>query len=115
MKHDTIISLNNLEIDVLIHTLDEVISSSQKVPEVITEAVRQELFAELDITLFLSKLKEKLGKEKIEQVNNQKDLDGDKDKLYLITLSDNELDYLRNGDYSEVEIVVEQILEQINT
>ena len=50
MKDDTIVGLSVLEIDLLINILDEVVSS-QKIPEVITEEIRQELFAELDIVI----------------------------------------------------------------
>jgi hypothetical protein len=73
MKDDTIIALNTLEIDLLINILDEIVSS-QKIPEVITDEIRQELFAELDITKILTDLKNKLGKEKflqLEDLENQ--------------------------------------------
>jgi len=69
MKDDTIVALNTLEIDLLINILDEVVSS-QKVPNVITEEIRQELFAELDISKILTDLKEKLRKEKFEQLED---------------------------------------------
>ena len=109
MKGDTVISLNVLEIDMLIHILDEVVSS-QKIPEVITEEIRQELFAELDITKILTDLKTKLGVEKFKQID---DVDTNQGTTYAINLLDSEIDWLRNGDYGEVEIIVENILKQV--
>jgi predicted MPP superfamily phosphohydrolase len=112
MKNDTIVALNTLEIDLLINILDEVVSS-QKIPEVITEEIRQELFAELDIAKILTDLKEKLGKEKFEQLEDLVEEEQNEVRTYAIKFSDNDIDYLRQGDYSEIETVVEDILEQI--
>jgi len=66
MKDDIIIALNTLEIDLLINILDEVVSS-QKIPDIVNESIRQELFTELDIAKILTDLKQKLEKEKFEQ------------------------------------------------
>jgi len=112
MKDDTIIGLSVLEIDLLINILDEVVSS-QKIPDVITEEIRQELFAELDIAKILTDLKEKLGKEKFEQLEDLVEEEQNETRTYAIKFSENDLDYLRQGDYSEIETVVEDILEQI--
>jgi hypothetical protein len=112
MKNDTIVALNTLEIDLLINILDEVVSS-QKIPEIITEEIRQELFAELDIAKILTDLKEKLGKEKFEQLEDLVEEEQNEVRTYAIKFSDNDIDYLRQGDYSEIETVVEDILEQI--
>ena len=110
MKDDTIVSLNTLEIDLLIHILDEVVSS-QKIPEVITEEIRQELFAELDIAKILTDLKEKLGGEKFLQLEDSDS--EDEERLHIIKLSNWDIESLTNGDFTEVEPVVENILEQI--
>ena len=112
MKDDTIVALNTLEIDLLINILDEVITE-HKIPEVINEEVMQELFTELDLTKILNDLKEKLGKEKFEQLENLTDEVQNETRTYAVKFSDNDIHYLRNGDYSEVEEIVENILDQI--
>jgi hypothetical protein len=112
VKDDTIVALNILEVDVLIHILDEIVSE-HKIPEVITEEIREELFAELDIAKILNDLKEKLGKEKFEQLQDLVEEEQNEVRTFAIKFSDNDIDYLRNGDYGEVEIVVTHILQQI--
>ena len=109
MKDDTIIGLSVLEIDLLINILDEIVSS-QKIPEVITEEIRQELFAELDIAKILTDLKNKLGGEKFLQLE---DVDSGEVRLHIIKLSDWEIESLTNGDFTEVDPVIESILNQI--
>lgn len=106
MKGDTIVGLNVLEIDMVIHILDEVISG-QKIPEVITEEIRKELFAELDITKILSDLKGKLSSERLSQS------EPDAEQLYIVKLSESEIEKLQDGDYVEVESVIEEIMDQV--
>jgi len=106
MKDNTIVELNVLEIDMLIHILDEVVSS-QKIPEVITEEIRQELFAELDIAKILTDLKGKLGRERLSQS------EPDAEETYIVRISESEIDSLENGDYIEVESVIEEITNQV--
>ena len=112
MKDDTVICLNVLETDLLINILDEVVSN-HKIPDIIDEEIRQELFAELDIARILTDLKMKLGNEKFEQLQNLVEEEQNEVRTYAIKFSENEIDYLRNGDYGEVETVVKQILDQI--
>ena len=114
MKDNTIVALNTLEIDLLINILNEVVSE-HKIPDVITEEIREELFAELDITKILIDLKEKLGKEKFEQLQDLVEEEQNEIRTYAIKFSDNDINYLRQGDYSEIETVVEDILTQIKT
>lgn len=109
MKDNTIVSLDTLEIDMLIHILSEVITN-QKIPEVISEEIRKELFDELNITKILIDLQQKLGKEKFSQLKE----DPEDGKAFIIKFTEIEIDDLRNGDYSDIEPVVENILYQIN-
>jgi hypothetical protein len=114
MKYDTVIALNVLEVDLLINILDEIVSS-QKIPDIIDETIRQELFAELDIAAILTDLKIKLGDEKFEQLEDAIEEEQNEIRTYAIKLSDSEIDLFRQGDYSEMEFVVENsILPQID-
>lgn len=108
MKNDTIIRLTPLEIDILINILDEIVTS-HKIPDVITEEIRQELFAELNIAKILTELKEKLGRKKFTQLEDQ-----DTEQLHFVELTDTEIYNLRARDYGDAEIVISQILEQID-
>lgn len=109
MQHDTIVSLNTLEIDMLIHILSEVITN-QKIPEVISEEIRKELFDELNISKILIELQQKLGKEKFKQLEE----DPEDGITFIIKLTESEIDHLKDGDYSEIEVIVEDILDQVN-
>jgi len=113
MKSDTIVKLNTLEIDLLINILDEVVSN-HKIPDIIDETIRQELFTELDIAAILTQLKEKLGIQKFEQIEELVEEEQNETRTYAIKLSDNHIDYLREGDCSEIEMVIDKILEQID-
>ena len=63
LNKETSVNLNNIEIDLLINIIGEVISSLN-IPEVITEDVRQELFAELNTSKILNDLKKKFEQSK---------------------------------------------------
>jgi len=109
MPNDTtIIKLNTLEIDMLIYILDEVVSS-QKIPEVINDEIRQELFAELDVAKILTDLKNKLGSEKFSQLEQ----DPEGGNPFIIKFTDTEIFDLKNGDYGDVESIIDNILTQI--
>lgn len=112
MKDDIVVCLNVLEVDLLINMLDEIVSE-HKIPESINEEIRQELFTELDIAKILTDLKMKIGNEKFEQLQNLVEEEQNEVRTFAIKFSDNDIDYLRNGDYGEVETVVEDILTQI--
>ena len=112
MKDDIVVCLNVLEVDLLINMLDEIVSE-HKIPESINEEIRQELFTELDIAKILTDLKMKIGNEKFEQLQNLVEEEQNEVRTYAIKFSESEIDYLRNGDYGEVEVVVKQILDQI--
>ena len=113
MINDTVVRLNTSETDLLIHILSE-ITGNKKIPKIINETVNQELFSDLDIAKVLSDLVMKLGKEKFEQLSDLVEEEQNEVRTYAIKLSDNDLDYLRQGDYSEIETTVEDILRQID-
>ena len=112
MKDDIVICLNVLEVDLLINMLDEIVSE-HKIPESINEEIRQELFSELDIAKILTDLKMKIGNEKFEQLQELTEEEQNEVRTFAIKFSESEIDYLRNGDYSEIETVIEEILTQI--
>ena len=109
VKDNTIVGLNTLEVDLLINLLDEVVSN-QKIPDIIDETVRQELFAELDIAKILTDLKNKLGKEKFEQL--EPDLEDG--VPFIIKFTDMEIFDLKNGDYGDIEPIIENIIHQLD-
>lgn len=104
MEKNTIIKFSSMEIDILTSILNEIISN-HKIPEVITEEVRQRVFAELNVALILNNLKKKIEEEKSEQ-------DLDDDNIFIMRLTDDEIYYLKNGDLDEIEPIIDNILTQ---
>lgn len=110
MPNDTtIIDLNTLEIDMLILILDKIVSN-QKIPEVIDDEIQQELFAKLDIVKVLTDLKNKFINEKFSQLEQ----DPENGNPFIIKFTDTEIFSLKNGDYGDVEPIIDSVLHQIN-
>lgn len=109
-EDNIIIRLDTLETEILVRILNETISK-QTIPDITNGNIKKEQLPELDSALIniLKNLKERLDKEKIAQLE-QTEEDGNQ---FIVRLNDTEIFDLENGTYSDVEPIIENILEQV--